>query len=206
MSQKTTGIRAILSLPFVYKFFQALMGKKDSRKMITDDHIKPQDGDVVLDVGCGAADYFPYMPTGSSYIGVDLSAQYIDDAIKKYSDSGKFINKDVNDVDFSELGTPDVILLMGVMHHLDDDELESLFESLKKISHSKTRLVTLDGCFRKGQNIIAKMLISMDRGQNVRDANGYSTILKKSYGSVNLTIREDLTRFPYTFAIFEAKI
>lgn len=203
MAQKTTGIRSVLSLPFVYKFFQNLMSKGDSRRTIMDDHIRAKSGDRVLDVGCGPADMLPYMPQDSRYIGVDLSEEYIKEAKEKFGDKGIFINKDVNEIDFSELGSPDIILLMGVMHHLNDNELTKLFSGLTKISHPKTRLITLDGCYRDGQNPIARKIISMDRGQNVRDIEGYLSVVKTSYSNVTYKIREDISRFPYTYIIFE---
>lgn len=202
MSQKTSGIRAILSLPAIYKSFQKIFGKSDANEIILNEYIKPNHGDKILDIGCGPANWLNYMPSDATYIGVDLSKEYIEEAKKNFGDKGIFINKDVKDIDFEELGAPDVVILMGVMHHLEDSELLSLLKSIKKISKSSTRVITLDGCFTSTQGLIAKYLLKLDRGQNVRGINEYSEIVSEVFKS-NYYIREDLTRLPYTFIVFE---
>jgi hypothetical protein len=65
------------------------------------------------------------------------------------------------------------------------------------------RLVTLDPCFVEGQSPIARFLLSRDRGQNVRDAEGYRALMSSTFDSMASHIRHDLNLFPYTHLIME---
>jgi hypothetical protein len=56
-----------------------------------------------------------------------------------------------------------------------------------------------------GQSRIAKWLIDNDRGEFVRDRNGYERVLSRSFANVDLTIREDYSHVPYTFIIGVAR-
>ena len=51
MSQTTTGIRAILSSPKVYDFFQNVMGAKSIRKELVEQSIRAPFEGKVLDIG-----------------------------------------------------------------------------------------------------------------------------------------------------------
>ena len=62
-------------------------------------------------------------------------------------------------------------------------------------------LFTLDGCYREGQSRIAKWLLDNDRGEFVRDRDGYDQVLRRAFGKVKLAIRDDYSRVPYTFII-----
>jgi SAM-dependent methyltransferase len=63
-------------------------------------------------------------------------------------------------------------------------------------------LVMMNGvCYREGQSSIAKWLIDNDRGEFVRDEDGYNKVLGSAFPNVKLAIREDLSRLPSTFAI-----
>ena len=48
---------------------------------------------------------------------------------------------------------------------------------------------------------IAKWLLDNDRGEFVRDRDGYDQVLRRAFGKVNLAIRDDYSRVPYTFII-----
>jgi hypothetical protein len=62
-------------------------------------------------------------------------------------------------------------------------------------------LFTTNPCYREGQSSIAKWLLDNDRGEFIRDEDGYTKVLGGAFAKVKLAIREDLSRVPYTFAI-----
>jgi hypothetical protein len=72
---------------------------------------------------------------------------------------------------------------------------------IRNVLGSDGVLFTLDGCYREGQSLIAKWLLDNDRGQFVRDRNGYDNVLRGAFGRVDLAIRDDYSRVPYTFII-----
>ena len=44
-------------------------------------------------------------------------------------------------------------------------------------------------------------MLDNDRGEYVRTEDGYRTILSRTFGGVQMTIREDYARVPYTFVV-----
>jgi ubiquinone/menaquinone biosynthesis C-methylase UbiE len=87
--QITTGIRSILAHPAVYDLFQALMGAERARRELVSQHIRPVKGMRLLDIGCGTARILDYLPP-LNYHGLDLSQQYIDEAMVRYPGRGTF--------------------------------------------------------------------------------------------------------------------
>ena len=53
----------------------------------------------------------------------------------------------------------------------------------------------------RASRAIAKWLLDNDRGEFVRDRDGYDKVLGTRLRKVNLAIRDDFSRVPYTFII-----
>ncbi|MGB2128293.1 MAG: methyltransferase domain-containing protein [Flavicella sp.] len=53
----------------------------------------------------------------------------------------------VSDFDKSKLGTFDVVVATGVLHHLHDKEVVELLQFAKSVLGKNGRLVTFDGCY-----------------------------------------------------------
>ena len=62
MPQVTQGIRSVLSIPFVYRLFGQLIGGASWRRRFVNEYIRPQQGDRILDIGCGPGVLVPYLP------------------------------------------------------------------------------------------------------------------------------------------------
>jgi len=75
-------------------------------------------GDKVLDLGCGPASLWPYLPKirDIDLVGVDVSPAMIREAKKVYP-KGKFLVADSEKLPFSD-ETFDVIVCSSVLHHL----------------------------------------------------------------------------------------
>ena len=202
MAQVTSGLRSVLSLPKIYQFLQNILSK-DAGLSTLMSHIDAKEDDVVLDVGCGTGDIINFLPGNIKYLGLDLSQKYIEAAKKKHSDKGMFFQSSVADFDYSKIGKPDVVILIGVLHHLNDDEVKQVFSEIGKIKKENTRVVTIDCCYTDPQNFLAKKIISMDRGQNVRFQNEYEALMQPYVKKIESKIYTDLLRVPYTHLICE---
>ena len=67
------------------------------RKTVVRDHIKPRDGETVLDIGCGPATMLPYLGQ-VTYTGIDLNPAYIETAKTQFGDRGTFVSLSVDDM------------------------------------------------------------------------------------------------------------
>jgi SAM-dependent methyltransferase len=200
MSHSTSGVYRLLQSPHVYHLFQSLVARKDARRVIVDEYIRPQPGNRIVDIGCGPGTMLPYLGP-VDYIGFDLNAAYIEHAKQTYSGQGTFFQGRVDEAaDQLELGI-DIVIAIAVLHHLSDQETRALFAAANRILRPGGRLITFDNVFTSPQNPIARLLIRLDRGKSVRTAGGYLSLAKEGFGEVEVDIRSDLLRIPYTHCI-----
>jgi len=203
VSQITDGVRAFLSYPWVYDTFQTLMGAAQVRQDLVEQFIQPESGEKILDIGCGTAEILAYLPNDISYYGFDISEQYIASAKKHYGTRGSFNCGLIDDDALIDLPVFDAVIVIGVLHHLDDDLAIKVFQLAKKALRSGGRIITIDGCFSPDQNVMARFLISQDRGENVRDAEGYRMLTDQAdFQKVTGTLRHK-PWIPYTYWIME---
>lgn len=204
MAQVTSGVRKVLSNPLVYNMLQSVIGPKKSLKTYVDDYIKPSKNSRILDIGCGTSEILDFLPTSVDYHGYDLSREYISAAEKKYGNRGTWHCNSVMDMQLDYYGAFDIVMATGLFHHLDDREASQLVALAYKAVKPGGRFCSLDNCYMAGQNPIARFLISRDRGQNVRNPEGYLALIKPYFDSAELFTRHDLLRVPYTHAIIVA--
>lgn len=198
MAQITQGFRSILSFPWVYNLWSYLLGAAEARADFIKTYLKISEGDKVLDIGCGTGAMFEALPPGINYTGFDLSESYIQQAIEKHGDSARFVHASVGESPDLPEGEFDVALATGVLHHLDDSEAVELFRLAAKSLRPGGRLITSDPVFIEGQSRVAKFIISRDRGQNVRRKEEYLELAETVFDSVDVDIRHDRIRIPYT--------
>jgi len=198
MSQKSRGIYNLLSETFFYSFVQKVMSATSFREKIVKKYIKKIDAKV-LDIGCGPAEILSNFPK-IKYYGYDINPIYINSAKKKFTNRGKFFCKKFTKNEIKHLPKFDHILLLGVLHHLGDEEINDLIKNLKKILKKTGNIITLDNIFISNQNLIAKFLIEMDKGENVRSKKGYLNILKNHFKQVNSKIYHQKF-IPYTWFV-----
>lgn len=202
MAQITTGVRKILSIPIVYSMLQNLMGAHSGRIRFVREFLRLEQSTKLLDLGCGPADILDYLPESVVYYGFDISDAYISRAQEKYGDRGVFRCQLLTHSDLSTLPRFDVVLAIGVLHHLDDDVARELVGLAHAALCPGGRLITVDPCWVAGQNPVARFLISKDRGQNVRDAEGYESLVEPIFSSRSITVRHR-SWVPYTHCFME---
>ena len=207
MAQKISGWRSVLSFPGIYRLSQNILGCSSSRYEFVKIYIRPKPSMRILDIGCGPASILKYLPEDINYVGVDLSSEYIQAAKERYGHRGQFYCLAVESIPEKFLGQFDLVMGLSVLHHLDDDQARSFFSMAAKAitQNDKGRCLTVDPCFVAGQHPIARILIRMDRGQNVRTAAEYSTLAKTAFSHVTHAIRHDRLRVPYTHHIMECR-
>jgi 2-polyprenyl-3-methyl-5-hydroxy-6-metoxy-1,4-benzoquinol methylase len=189
-------------LPTFYDLLQGLLGAQACRREFVDAYVRPREGDKVLDIGCGTAHILECLPP-VEYHGFDSSEEYVSAARQKYGSRGHFTCGMVKHQTLLGLPQFDIALAIGVLHHLDDPEAISLFSLARSALKPGGRLVTFNPCYGEGQSTIAKLIVGMDRGQNVRDREGYKGLARSVFSDVRPDVRHDMVRMPYTHIVLE---
>ena len=202
---KSSGwdVRVLFNSPSIYTFFQNLLGQKNARNVYVNEYIRPKRGDKILDVGCGPADILDHLPKEVEYFGVDIDSKYIKAAQKKYGQRGTFICKKLDSALAKDLPTFDLVITIGVIHHLDNEDARLLFE----IAHEKLRpggrLITVDPVYVEKQSRLERYLLLKDRGTYVRRKNDYINLAKDKFSRVEANVRRGLLNIPWSLLIME---
>lgn len=202
MAQITTGLRAVLNDPRIYTLSQWLVGSTRLRDALVREYIRPHQGMRILDLGCGPGDFVLHLP-GVDYVGIDLSEAYIREATQRFGDRATFHAGRADEAAWLAEQRFDVVVAVGVLHHLDDGEAASLLAVARRAARGGGRFVSVDPCFAPGQSAIARVLASRDRGRNVRTEAGYRGLAEGQFASVRSSVRHDLYRIPYTHCVLD---
>jgi SAM-dependent methyltransferase len=191
------SVRPILDHPFFYQLFHTIVGARGRSELLMTTYIRPIPGDRILDIGCGPGSMLPYLPE-SHYLGVDANESYIKSARKRYGHRGQFVCDRVSQQSVKDLGVFDIVLALGLVHHLDDAEARDLFRMGHNALRPGGRMITMDGCYISPQSGAARYFLSRDRGQFVRTADQYIRVARTQFTEVHADIRHDALRIPYT--------
>ena len=202
MTQVTSGLRSFLSHAAAYRFVQRVFRGSTTLRDFAALFVRPELGDRVLDIGCGPAQILNFMHR-VQYIGYDPNARYINDARKNYDpEFAQFFIGHFGKSDLALHQPFDIGLLLGVLHHLDDEEASSIIALMRLAIKPGGRLVTLDNVFIDHQNPIARKLIEWDRGKNVRTPGEYRAMADKHFGLISETVIHKSFP-PYTLYVME---
>jgi SAM-dependent methyltransferase len=196
MAQRTTGAYRLTGVPWIFKAVMSAFGSDRSTARYVREALKPQAGMKMLDVGCGPAAILPYLPE-VNYIGVDLNEKHIAFAQQAFGDRGRFLVGNVATDLKGDEGTFDLINAAGILHHLSDQEANSLFVSLARLLRPDGRIVTLDNVWLPSQRAFVKFLNRRDAGLNIRTPEGYVGLLGGTGLDAETRIFHDLLRVPY---------
>jgi len=194
--------RSLLARPGVYSLFRHLVGRDTTRRTYAREHLRAKPGHRVLDLGCGTGDMLEFLPD-VRYVGYDISPVYIEHARERFGARGDFRCAPVTEDLAVEAGSFDLVIAHGVLHHLDDPTATGLLRVARRALVAGGRLVTFDGCYVDGQSIGARFMLSLDRGEHVRELAEYESLARSVFEKVDATVRHDLIRIPYTHLILE---
>lgn len=192
--------RRVLKAPKIYSGFQSLVRSHRPRREVVDELLRIHSGDRVLDVGCGPADILEHLPE-VDYLGIDYSQAYIDAARHRFGERGRFVVADVATLGARGEKNFDVVIALGVLHHLDDAAAHGLVRNVRACLKAGGRFVAIDPLIEHPQNPIARLLARLDRGEFVRTLDGYARIASSAFENFTVEPRRDLLRVPYSHAI-----
>ncbi|MGC4030996.1 MAG: class I SAM-dependent methyltransferase [Tepidisphaeraceae bacterium] len=146
----------------------------------------------VADLGCGPADILRYVAPANQpeqYVGIDFDADYLrraEELAGKLKLNARFVNIDLTRlthdaatqqslVDLLTEHRINRVLLLGVMHHLDDVSTRTTLDLLASVPTVQT-VVTQDVAVVPGHGV-NNFLAARDRGQFVRTQEQYEGLL-----------------------------
>jgi SAM-dependent methyltransferase len=154
----------------------------------------------VLDVGCGPAYYFPSLPIGVRYYGFDTEPRYVDWAQRRWGNHDVTVSLGVFDEEqAASLPPVDAVLLLGILHHLSDEESTDLLSLAARSLAPGGRVVTVDTCFEPTQGRVSRWMAESDRGDYVREPMAFLQLARAHFQSVEGELLTRTTRLPGSY-------
>ena len=201
--QDDKGLKAVFTAPALYSLFQRAIGATYARQWFIRQCLRPRAGDKIIDIGCGPGETIELLPN-TKYIGIDISESYISEANRRYGDSAIFLHGTAESCfDDERLRDADLVMCFGVLHHLEDSEVQQLFEFARHHLKSGGRFVGLEPCYLAHQSRASTWIMSRDRGRNVRSEQAWKSLLIPGFSSAATSVLTGLIRLPYTHVVLE---
>jgi trans-aconitate methyltransferase len=190
----------ILENGVCYDLFQSAVGATKTRKFLIDAISIWESPKNVIDLGCGTGFCIPRLKYTNTYLGVDYSGRYLEKAMRVQTQiSTSFMQADLGDPNWADgmlLSEPQVVLAMGLFHHLEDSKIVNLFMTLQEILPMKSSIVSIDPVITNSSTRIARWVAKNDRGKFLRTSNEIEEIVSKTKFTSNLKTFENQIRIP----------
>lgn len=187
--------------PRVYLWIQKTLGA-DRLRSVCLARAAPKAGERVLDLGCGPGQILDAMPA-VKYVGFDTEAHYIAYAKHTYATRGEFHCEIFTDRHAAELEPFDLVLLLGLLHHIDDTEASDLLKRVARCLKPSGRAITLDPCYTHDQSWMSRKVAENDRGRFVRREAEYQALVAEHFGVARRSVLHNTCRIPSTELIME---
>jgi cyclopropane fatty-acyl-phospholipid synthase-like methyltransferase len=199
------GLRQrVLGDPRGFDLFQRLVGARRAKASFVAHHVRPRDGDRILDLGCGTGGLLELLPHGVVYVGVELDAAYVERARRRFGSRGTFVHADI--ATYEPRSTFDIVIAYGVLHHLEDQRVRSACRLAHRALHASGRVLFAEPCRTDEQGRLETALMNRDRGRYIRTPERYAELMREHFEeTARPELAEDGYRIPYTFVILEAR-
>ena len=203
--QSNSGLERWLKVPFLYNLVQDAIGGNALRRKFIQNRVRAKAGDKIIDIGCGPAQILPWLPN-VDYLGLDVNRAYIASAKRTHAGKGTFVVGDTKSLwDDSRFRDADVVIGLGILHHLDDDDAAHCIRFAHHALKQAGRFVSLEACWVPNQGFLSRYIMSKDRGQNVRTEQAYRQLAAKVFKNVDAWIDTKPMRVPYVIVVLECQ-
>lgn len=154
----------------------------------------------VLDAGCGTGTLAPMFPK-EKYYGIDIDRDLILYAKRKYKGYKFEVGNLTN---FTSNEKFDLVLIVGVLHHLNDRDIGKFFNSLSRNLTNDARIIVIEAIFPLNKlNFVGYLLRYFDQGKFIRSTNEYKKLVKKKFRIIDCKLEREVF---FDYVVFFASL
>ena len=198
-------LQKVFDNAFFYELFQKLVQKSGTEKMIRNQIIRPHGISAVLDFGCGVGSHSKYF-TQSDYLGIEPLESCVVRANRFYANNTTIFRQgDHRTLESIPSQSRDLILGIGVLHHIDDSVAQYFLKHAFRILVPGGRITTIDPVIHHSQSVFSRFVVQRDRGLWVRSDADYVGLFREYFAAeLHYSIYRRLLRIPYDHIGIEA--
>lgn len=162
--------------PMLFSFLREIieLNFAKQKQLIRQTIAKNSKNKKILDIGCGTG-AFAHLFDKDNYFGVDILPEYIEHA--KKSCKGNFQIMDAADLKFPNEHF-DRVLIMAVLHHLNDESADKVIEEAKRVLKSNGQILIMeDAKIARLDNALTRFVQKFDKGEFIRTPENYKKIV-----------------------------
>ena len=179
-----SSVYRLLNYPWGYTLLMSASRAGAGRREFFRTHAGIPPRSRVLEVGCGHGKNIEYMPDGVEYTGCDPNPDYIRHAQEKYGSRGRFLCLSAEDFEQHLLGQFDIVLVVSVLHHLNDAQVIAFAAGARSALRPGGLLLVWEPCWTPTQGWLDRWMLEHDRGRFVRTADAYVGLLQRAFTSI----------------------
>jgi SAM-dependent methyltransferase len=161
----------ILGNPWVYDKVRPFVVGGFSAYQQAFNWLELQEQDVLLDIGCGTGAAFNFLQHAGPYHGFDLDTRALERFRTVHTGTNVHLHSHYITEKDIEAIRPSKVLMIGLIHHLDDRDASALLALLRRGGQVQ-KVITLDTVYIRGK-WINNVLAALDRGRYVRTEEEY---------------------------------
>ena len=199
------GLKRMAERARGYRLIQKSVGSDQLWRWFVETHVRPHQPKNILDLGCGVADVLDFLPEGINYTGIDQHQAYVDEATRRFGHKARFQCESIQNSSFQNRRDYDMVLLLGVLHHCDNQHARIILERAMNHLTPGGVLLHLDGCLHDTAGWIETMLYRLERGFYVRNQHQYRELMNPLVWDAKQQVKDGLLRVPYRYCVGWAK-
>ena len=192
----------LLAIPGLYNLFQHAVGARRACRRIVREHLRPRAGDRILDIGCGTGEILRYLPP-CEYVGFDVNPDYIAYARRHFGGRGVFRCECVSQATLQDLPPFDLAVAYGVLHHLDDAQVDDLIALAHAALRPGGRFLSVDPVFCERQSLADRWFTRLDRGGHVRNPDEHRRMASRLFPGVRVEVVHGILFVPASGVIVD---
>lgn len=181
-------ISFILDNPLIFNFVRSVVaGEQENTKKFVKKTLIRYKAKTVLDIGCGTGDFVDVVAKNSKYLGIDFNKKFIDFANSEYGKKKnvRFLVQDVTDKNFYDKKKFDAVILISMLHHLSDKELNQVLPVAKKVAK---KTVIIADIIPDPPGFLRKLMVKLDQGKFVRSKEEKIKVVSKYFKVIETEI------------------